>query len=297
MTYRHWFYLTLFFTVTLILVVGASSFAIDIFGVFRNPQGRQLRVYNNERTAKYLLNERYVPENFNGLLIGSSMSANWDVSAIQNFRIYNESIAGGNATEEKLLIDQALPAGHFLIALCVFAPEMTIDHDIKEKGMGTPSKAEALGSVTILREEFRKEFDLLSREGPEYFPNGDRVIEAKKMLADWLPPVWPVDPEGIRDYDALLSELRSHEIKIVFVVPPVRANILEARRGFLQSYRLRVNPIRPGEALIDFNSNKYDEFRKNPDNYIDDAHLTPAGAQEISRALNEELQLILARQR
>ena len=89
--------------VLLLLIVVLVNMSIDIYGIFRSTKGRHLVVYGDERIAKYLLSERYVPENFDSLLIGSSVSANWNTQGIDSFRAYNESIEGGNIVEEKVI--------------------------------------------------------------------------------------------------------------------------------------------------------------------------------------------------
>src|SRR5438105_1431990 len=77
----------------------AVGYALDCYGLFREAQGRKIAVHSNDGTSKYLLSQRYVPANFDGLLVGSSVSASWDVSAIDG-RVYNASVNGGNISDE-----------------------------------------------------------------------------------------------------------------------------------------------------------------------------------------------------
>src|SRR6185295_18204642 len=84
------------------IVVGVSgtvaftNYNLDYYGLFRDAKDRSLTFYSNERTSKYLYGFNYIPANFDGLLIGTSASLNWDPSAIKGYRIYNASISGGN---------------------------------------------------------------------------------------------------------------------------------------------------------------------------------------------------------
>src|SRR5256885_10156244 len=111
MSSRRWLVVTVATTLAAVaLAVGANS-ALDIYGLFRDPTGRALPVYGNERVAKYLLGRRDVQANFDGVLIGSSVSANWSVGTMQGARLYNESVNGGNIVEEKALLDQVLESG------------------------------------------------------------------------------------------------------------------------------------------------------------------------------------------
>ena len=59
--------------VTLVVLVFVSAtlhIALDIYGLFRPVAGREIRIYHEERISKYLLMQRYVPANYNGLIIG-----------------------------------------------------------------------------------------------------------------------------------------------------------------------------------------------------------------------------------
>src|SRR5215468_6006177 len=93
------------------LIICANA-AADIYGLFREPEHRSLRIYGDERLAKYLLSTRYVPANFDGVLIGTSASANWDTGKMRSLRLYNESLNGGNIVEEKAILDQLLLHPH-----------------------------------------------------------------------------------------------------------------------------------------------------------------------------------------
>src|SRR5256885_17180065 len=101
MSSRRWLVVTVATTLAAVaLAVGANS-ALDIYGLFRDPTGRALPVYGNERVAKYLLGRRYVQANFDGVLIGSSVSANWSVGTMHSARLYNESVNGGDKGGEE----------------------------------------------------------------------------------------------------------------------------------------------------------------------------------------------------
>src|SRR4051794_16661161 len=86
----------------------AGNAALDPYGLFRNTRSRKLLPYGDSRIAKYLLSARYVPENFNALLIGTSVSANWNLSGVEKLRIYNESVTAGTIVEEEAIAQQAL---------------------------------------------------------------------------------------------------------------------------------------------------------------------------------------------
>src|SRR5262245_23525468 len=85
-----------------VLVVGGgvalANARADICGLFRDTRGRRLPIYGSEHRGKYLLNTRYVPENFEAVLLGSSVTSNWNMAGLTAYAGYNESTDGGNVT-------------------------------------------------------------------------------------------------------------------------------------------------------------------------------------------------------
>src|SRR5947199_10640983 len=99
MSSSRWLTVTVATALAACIAAAGANCALDIYGLFRNPAGRELPVYGNERVAKYLMGQRYVRANFDGVLIGSSVSANWEVGTMQSARLFNESVNGGNMVE------------------------------------------------------------------------------------------------------------------------------------------------------------------------------------------------------
>lgn len=54
------------------------NYRVDLYGLFGKDHDRSGMVYSNERSGKYLLSLRYVPEHCDSLLVGSSVTDNWD---------------------------------------------------------------------------------------------------------------------------------------------------------------------------------------------------------------------------
>lgn len=294
MSYSRWLLIVLSLIVATAVVIVGLSYSMDVFGVFRDARGRNLSVHVNERTAKYLLNENYVPQNFDGLLIGSSVSANWNTDAIDNAHVYNESIDGGNATEERLLVEQALPKGHFKFALCLISPFITRSHILNEGGMGKPSHREALGSINILREEWAALLDMSGLEKPAFFPNGSKRLDTPKSAHPRFPAAaFNIDRESLNDYKSLISELRTRGVRIIFVSPPMAESLYVDNRRFLDEYIKQSGLIANQDAFIDFNSDSYSSFRSHASNFDDGIHLSEAAAQELSSYLSTEIRRAL----
>jgi hypothetical protein len=296
MTNRRWIFVSLTLLFVLAAVVCVVNLIADPFGVFRSTRGRSLSVYENERTAKFLLNQKYVPENFDALLIGSSISANWRTSMIHNARVYNESIDGGNAAEEQLLVSQALPAGHFRYALLVIAPFLTHSHQFNEGGMGRPTRREALGSINVLREEMNATAVHLGLQQREFFADGSKTLHTPRRGIGGFPmETFVIDPEALADYKQLIHDLRSRGIAIIFVQPPFYEPIYQSIRATMDVYLRTTGLLNADDVMIDFNGPKYKAFRADRSNFDDGIHLSAAAAVQLSKALDSEIHALSSR--
>src|ERR1043166_9065165 len=87
---RLWVFATLTLTVVVASAVAGANRLVNRYGGFGDVRGRQLVVGENDRTTKYLFARNYIPSNFDGLLLGSSITGNWNTAAIRSHRVYNE---------------------------------------------------------------------------------------------------------------------------------------------------------------------------------------------------------------
>ena len=96
-------------------VVVPFNMYVDVYGIFRPAHGRRLPLYGEERLAKYLHTFRYIPENFDGVLLGSSVSDNLETDRLGGYRIYNASINGGNVEDVKPLAENLFRRGELRV--------------------------------------------------------------------------------------------------------------------------------------------------------------------------------------
>jgi len=289
MTGRRWILLTFATVVAVIAMDFTVAYALDPYGVLRNPSGRKLAVYFAERKAKFLLSKRYVPANFDGLIIGPSSGINWDASGIAGAKIYNESLAGANATEEQIVVNQTLPHGHYKLAIFVLWQSMTADHDVKE-GLGTTSTAEALGSFHLyVHEAARVLLRAHRRFGKsDTAPNGQVVVSVPKHLQAYTlqPSQFQFDPVSLRQYIEMVQALRNQGAQIVYVAPPIYGPCFDLDKQSYQSYDERVLKRLPPAPVIDFDAPEYTALRNDPANFIDCFHVEPEGAAKVVALLN-----------
>lgn len=89
----------------LFMVMSVSVNRFNDYGLFEDVTGKSFEVMGNERTDKLLFSFNYIPNNFEGILIGPSLSDNLNTKDIKDYKIYNASINGGNVTELRKIVD------------------------------------------------------------------------------------------------------------------------------------------------------------------------------------------------
>ncbi len=292
---RHWLIVALG---VILLCVGSSTavaWRMDVYGIFRDPHGRDLITSSHERRAKFLLNQAYVPANFDALVIGASSQVNWLPEYFSGYRFYNESLEGGNASEERRLVEQAMPHGHFKVAIVGLYPRTTKFHDLQD-GFDTVRREEALGSISSLGVEYDILMSRFMHQPSRFFPNGSHSFPQQvtpKPHARGPHVIIAQDPVAVADYIALVQELQNAGTRIVYVVNPMYEPEFEYDRDEIQSYTAMMTKKLPAGPVIDFLSADYASFRTNPHNFIDDVHLSSTGANTLSRIINVRLQRAL----
>jgi hypothetical protein len=290
MTGRRWILLTI---ATVALGVGAVwllAFAVDPYGVWRDSTGRKLSVFTDTRKVKFLMNKRYVPSNFDGVLVGTSSSANWDLPVIAGASIYNESIEGGDAVEERILVNEAMRKGHFKLALLVLSHAMTKEHSVKD-GLDEMNIGRAIGSLYVFRDEIRVELAKRHHQfdRSDTAPNGQIQLPYPKNLKplQLSPIAMQIDPVALEQYRQLVVSLRATGTKTVYVIPPMYAPCLAVNTPAYGDTLQKLRSQLPLGPLLDFDGPEYDSFRNDPDNYIDCFHLEPQGATKLVELLQK----------
>jgi hypothetical protein len=290
MTGRHWIFLTIGSLVAIVGLVASVGYAIDPYGVLRDPRGRKLSIYFSEGKAKCLMNKRYVPSNFDGLVVGPSSLDNWKLSTLAGATVYNESLAGGNAAEERMLVSQALERGHFKLAIFVLVSSMTSSHELKD-GLDTVKTSEAIGSIHVLVHEVAYALKAMHVpfEKSDAAPNGTAVFEGHGEIdVHALPPSnFAIDPVALEDFRSMVQAVRDRGARIVYVVPPLYEPLYEVNRASYAAYLDTIRRALPPAPVIDFDGPEYASLRSDPDNFRDCFHLNPTGAAAFTALLEK----------
>jgi hypothetical protein len=296
MSARNWLISTLSFLLLIGGVIVGANVAFDIFGQFRPVRGRHLPVYGDERTAKYLLSWKYVPENFNALLVGASITANWNVHEFDQLRVYNASLNGGNFVEERALIEAALDRPGIECVLLLVHPALTVDHEFRTVEMTPELRRAALGSMALwdaykqmLNERLGRLAKGIDDAGVADFGSKRREMNPK-MQAMWNASSFPIDSLAVQAYRAVVADLKARDIGVVFIVAPTADTLVRAKGAMLDAYYERMRADLGSDGLwIDFHSADYEKFAGNPENFTDGVHLTPKGATQLVSEANRHI--------
>jgi hypothetical protein len=121
------------------------------FGVFGYSNVFEKRVFGVERRAKFLLCKRFVPENFNGLILGPSLSGNLDPNEHQPLQVYNGSIRGGGiAILQRFYSTMKAGRAKFDVVLICLNPYLLNADDSEERVVWDQTHRSVFGSYNLL---------------------------------------------------------------------------------------------------------------------------------------------------
>lgn len=308
MTSKRFFFQTIFFSTAIILGIVLFNVYMNEYGLFGDVQSKSKTFSSNERTSKYLLSYNYIPSNFDGILIGPSLSDNLNTKDISGFKIYNASIVGGNISELKLIAENVIQRGNLKFIIICLTYYITKDHGYKTSHMNPQEYWGSLGSKETIKLYIER---ILIRLGMKYSPYNDYgyydtslnvkgallALERKKKLNTRRDnaslrekETEYIDEIAYKELAQTLSMARNKGIKIfAFYYPNCLENYNEAR---FNSYKERIDKLFTKQDCIwDFHNGAINmNLRKNLSNYDDGVHLSRKGASllinEISTKLN-----------
>ena len=272
----------------------AINYKINTFGVFGDVKGRSYSVSGSERTAKYLFSFNYIPSNFDGILIGSSISDNWNTSSLHMGHVYNASISGGNISEEGLILENVLKRGSLKNVLFVIHPYLTESFGCKSGQMNPSDYWSTLGSVLLFNAYIEKAFSrgepLTTPYGQFRFPDPKAPLAALKGMSE-VTSGFPVDERAMAVYGDLLRKARQSGARVIGVIPLIYLPELRSKSQAYASYQARVRALfLAGELVIDLNQQKeLESTQANSTNFPDGVHYTTATAEKVSLALDRAL--------
>ncbi len=312
MTFKKFFYTTLLLSACFITVTVSFNIYMNEYGLFGSAKGKSIKIWDNERTSKYLLSYNYIPANFEGILIGPSVSDNLDTKKISGYKIYNASLNGGNISELKYIVENIIHNGNLKFIIVCLYPYITKDHGRKTSYINQKEYWSSLGSMQTLKFYGHKISALFGFSHDVYNDYGYNNIKllAEKSTAT-KQPIIKIDNVAITKltlnqvefidgiaYNELLELInlsRKRGVKIFgFYYPYFMANYDEKR---FKTYKEKIDKIFDKNDLIwNLNDDEHLAFRCDLSNYYDGKHLSREGANYLVREINDKLDMFYRRQ-
>jgi len=278
---------------------------LNDFGLWRSRASA--RIWTAEKTSKYLLAQRYVPENFDGLLLGPSLSANINPAPFPGARFFNLSMQGANITEVRAAAEPALQRGTFKVVVVCLNPYWIKDSGIKGDQI---SEKEIVGSLfsllpfRIAEARYRAwrnpDWDIFHRSENGYndFHRLKRDIQYSDYKKSRIKRTSSVDPEALEEFRGLVELARNRGARILGYYHPLpldqQTRMNPENVSSDHQFRTRMEEIlRPGEIICDFQVPDFDSLAADDANYSD-GHLSERGAQLVAEALAQRIGKALA---
>lgn len=303
MTSRNFFVNSLVVTFLLTVLMVAGSFVDDEYGMFDRDGNEKITIYTNSRLSKYLMSYDYIPDNFDGILIGPSLSANIDTKEITSKRLYNASINGGNISEVKLLADNVMDNGRIKVLVVCLHPYLVKDHGRKTPYMDEDDYWGAFGSLDVIKHYLAKIFikiKLKSNDFNEFGRNSyiHRRMEGKpsqgkiRKRAEEYRKGRKIrsDQAAVAELAAVLQKARRNGVQIFAYYYPYPEDILAAMREQHRAFKQKIDALLISRDVVwDMNNDEYRPFRLDYANYCDAIHLSEKGTHFIARSIDEKL--------
>ncbi len=296
------FFVVFVLAATLLVSVAtvAANVAIDFYGLFGPVRGRHIVMHFNERFEKNLLSRKYVPENFDALLIGPSTSFNIDTRNWTSYKIYNMSILAGTITELKALVDNYLSVRTPRLVIIGMYPYMLKAHGMKTEYISDRALYGVLGSMDILKTYILSWYHESTGTGTyneygyhEYeevpVEKAEDAIREKASDPGYRQEL-AIDSLAWMEYRELIEELERRGARIVQYYHPIPRPVYEAHREFFDTYYEWTRRLLPETAVsINFNALEFHDFTSKIDHYQDDCHLSGKGAQKLGEIIYRSL--------
>lgn len=283
---------------------------INEFGLFGNVKGKKYRVHAYERTTKYLYSFNYIPSNFDGILVGPSLSYEMmDTRKIESYKIYNLSIDGGNISELKYFIDNVLKYGNIKIFIICLDPYITRDSGLKTSQINPKQYFSTLGSEFTLRYYLEKYLEFKKGKNSKYYDSywgytdntynkkgKNSTVEINKYLQKIKEDSEykiNIDSKAYSELSEVLNKVRQNNIKILAYYYPRPKRIYETEKYKREytKYKTEIDKLLDynNDIIVDFNQGKFDYIRSLDSTYSDEGHLSREGANKVLYIINNLL--------
>lgn len=288
-----WFSLVILATLGIAAGVAAINRNVDYFGIYGDPSGRSLHVSSNGRMTKFLFGMKYIPSNFSGLLLGSSITENWDTALLSGARVYNASLSGSNISEQALIARSVFAQRRLQLVIVTVFPYLTESHGRKSSQMVPSEYWGGLGSVALIESYIGRLLEQNFHRAPRddgfgVSPDSPRFTEPPGSTP--APRAETIDADAFVEFGDLVRAAHARSDRVVALIPPYFRPIWERQRAFFEGYNRRaLGAFESDDLVIDFNQPEYLDFTEESENFPDGAHLKRSAADTLAREMDRIL--------
>jgi hypothetical protein len=293
LTFKGFFIRLYTLTFTVIFIVIGYNFITDDFGLFRETSSLDKKIYffdgTSERTGKYLLSYRYIPENFDGVLIGPSHSANINTKDLSSTKLYNASISGGNITELKLLVEKMLENENLKLKYAVISLSdyLTKDSGKKTSSIDPREYWGSLGSISQLKHMTAKALTELGIKDEQFNSYGYNNFKTGNQSEEY--DIY-IDPTAFKQLRQTITLLRERNIKIFAYFYPQNHSLYMSNYNNYRVYEDKISSLfNEGDIVWNFNDDKYSNLTKDPNLFFDGSHLSLKSAEFVIKDIEEKI--------
>lgn len=292
----------------------AYNYYADDFGLWRQHEKR--RVWTESVSSKYLMSIKYVPENYDNIIIGPSVSEILDPGRIQSAGFYNLSSAGANIQKQqpaiKAYFDSAKPGGILLVTLY---PYFVNHHKpIRDSVFEKPFQSTLFSLFPIQVIVSKLQNALLKTDNVYDESHNGRgkisnwKIHVNKKLDSYLDKLskrrsayiesngasekpFTVNDDSVAQLRATIEMAKENEFEVIAYYYPLNKWDFEFRNltGDWARFRQAMDTVfNKSDVVIDFNVDEFDYIRAEKSNYRD-THMTEQGARLLEQALDKQL--------
>jgi hypothetical protein len=278
------------------------NFYQDDFGLFWSTGPK--RIWTLEKTTKYLMSYRYIPQNFDGMLLGPSYSDGFmDTKRLAGYRIYNLSMDAGNATELRAAAVNAIVRGHMQVMIICLSPYLTQDRGMKGPQINPKEYWGSLFSWLPF-DVWQAKWQIRSGKVPDAFDGSEwgmgnmiprpiyTAAEFARVQREHAENVH-VDPVGIADLKDIIATAHAHGVQVFAYFHPYSFWRMQTtiELGEFAKYRGQILTLfdRLRDEVWDMTASEYAPFTTDPACYTD-GHLSKAGANILLADIQRRLQ-------
>ncbi len=273
-------------------------YCVNDFGLWRSKEN--IRVWGREKTSKYLLPFKYIPENFEGFVLGPSVSVNLDTRLIKNHKIYNLSMNGANISELQHAAQNVLSHENTKYLILCLHPYITKDSGIKGRQIDPKEYWGSIFSflpIEMLMHRYKAisnptldKFDQSEWgyfEFQRFWKHDFKDIASTKEFDDEI----VIDPVAYEELKRVINLANDNQVQVLAYYYPTFhgwQEEWEASGAWNQYQREMQRLFDEDDIVLDLTTPEYYYITKNYASYTD-GHLSDLGSQYVIKIISDQM--------